>query len=97
MESNNNPLRSLNNYWQVIAGILVVAIAIGAYMERQRDTQDDLVNFKSQMDIRFNNLESKVTNVEDQAFKELEQRVDDLEEKAAYDQGYKDALKQFQK
>lgn len=79
---NNNPLSGISKYWQVIAAVLVAALAVGGYLEKQKDHDAELSSVKV-----------AVEEIKEQVYKELEQRVDDLEEDKAYRDGYQQALK----
>lgn len=90
---NNNPLSGISKYWQVIAGVLVAALAVGGYVEKQKDIEADTLSKDNKYELRFKNQETKIEEIKEQVYKELEQRVDDLEEDKAYKDGYQQALK----
>lgn len=85
-------ISGISRHWQIIAGVLVAAIAVGGYVERQKDHDAELQNFKTQTEERFKSLETKQEN-KFKSEEEIEQRVDDLEEYRAFEEGYRQALK----
>lgn len=100
-KEGSNPLSGLSKYWQVIVGVFVFTLTVGGYIQKQKYDDKDTENSNIKIEQHFSKIEKEVADqnerndkeqkeIKEQVYKELEQRVDDLEELAAYEKGYKE-------
>ena len=83
---NSKTTAFISNNWSIIAGILTVAFAAGGIFSEFRLMRSEIEELKKDTDIKINQIieerERKADWLEEQ-----EQRIDDLEEWKAFEEG----------
>lgn len=90
--SEESPIGGITKYWQIIVGILVAAITIGGFLEREKDTEKDVATLRDTYEERFKVIEEKQEK-RGKIIEEIDLRVDKIEQYRAFEEGYNQALK----
>jgi hypothetical protein len=76
----------ISNNWSIIAGILTVAFAAGGIFSEFRLMRSEMEELKKDTDIKIQQIIDERARKSDW-LEEQEQRIDDLEEWKAYEEG----------
>jgi hypothetical protein len=86
------PSDFLSKNWSIIIGVLTAVFVAGGIVSEFRILSAEIQELKREMEIKFKQMNDERDRKSDW-LEEQEQRIDDLEEWKAYEDGYKSASK----
>lgn len=83
--------------WQTFAWVAGLLFALGGGWAKFESQHQEIEALKKQAVVTNELHDKEIKEIKEQVYKEIEQRVDDIEEEEAREDGYEQALKDFKK